>query len=280
MLALIGIGIIIVLRDYFWHPKILWFGRMAFRVSLVGILSILFHGWMESGMTWRLSVEMILCVMFLCESIYVWWVTGIMQKQQLPVILHYEMPREMISWPAHRHFRRLRDYFRQERFRMVGTFQISFFDVPLMRNVVMLDASQRIRLEIFFRMGAKGIHQVQFALSSRVKENEWIVTDNLNLPSGGPVPKEWKLRRYRFASHKTLLQRHRRYLQVLGSVCETWDGQHILDELNREQERLAMENFQQGLLEKSSDGRQYILSDEGRYRLWKSTLSLYYLGIA
>jgi hypothetical protein len=190
------------------------------------------------------------------------------------------MARGTTSWPAHRHFLRLRDYFRQEHFQSMGTFYISFLGVPLLFNVVMFDASNRVRLEIFFRMGLGGIRQVQFVLSSRIKEDEWIVTDSLNAPSGGFIPQNWKLRRYRFASPKTLLRCHRKRLQRLKVICEVWDREHILSELNREQELLAGENFQRGLLERSSDGREYILSDEGRYRLWQSTLSMHYLGVA
>jgi hypothetical protein len=273
-------SIVISLRDYFWDPKPLWLGRIFLRANVVGIFSIIIHGCGEEGMTWKEAIGVVLGAMFLCESVYLWWVTGLMRRHQLPMILRYKVTREPISWPAHRHFLGLRDYFRREHFQPIGTFQISFYGIPLMLNIVMLDASGRIRLEIFFRMGMKGIRQIQFALSSHIKENELMVTDNLNVPSMGLIPQRWKIKRYRFASPETLLRRHRRRLQKLGCVCDTWDVHRVLEELNHEQGILEEENFQKCLLEKSSDGRQYILSDEGRYRLWKSTLLLHYLGVA
>ena len=280
VVALMCIGMAISLRYWFWNPKLRWCIRLILRMGIVGILSILLHGFCEEGMTWRASVGIVLCAMVLCESMYLWWITGIIQSRQLPVMFRYGMTRGTVSWPAHRHFLRLRDYLRREHFRTVGTFHISFLGVPLLLNVVMLDASGRVRLEVFFRLGASGIRHVQFVFSSRLKEDEWIVTDNVNVPSGGIMPRSWKLKRYRFASPQTLLRRHRKRLQMLNAVCETWDSEHILSELNREQDLLAGENFQRGLLERSSDGREYILSDEGRYRLWQSTLSIHYLGIA
>jgi len=148
-------------------------------------------------------------------------------------------------------------------------------------NVVLLDAGGRIRLEVFFQLGPKGgIRQVQFALSSRTRENTWLVTDNVNLPSGGRTPPFWQLRRHRFASLRSLLRRHRRRLRQPGTVCEVWDASQFPEALNREQDRLGEENCRCGFLQKSSDGQRYILSDAGRYRLWLSILSMRYLGIA
>jgi hypothetical protein len=129
-------------------------------------------------------------------------------------------------------------------------------------------------------MGMKGIRQIQFALSSHLKEGGLMVTDNLNVPSMGFIPQRWKVKRHRFASPETLLKHHRRRLQRLGFICEAWDVQHVLEDLNQEQDLLEEENFRRGFLEKSSEGRQCVLSNEGRYRLWKSTLLLHYLGVA
>jgi hypothetical protein len=203
-----------------------------------------------------------------------------MQRHQWPMVLRYKVTQGPISWPTHRHFLKLKDYFRREHFQSVGTFQISFYGIPLMLNVVMLDTSGRIRLEILFKMGIKGIRQIQFVLSSHLKGGELMVTDNLNVPSMGFIPQRWSVKRHRFASPETLLKRHRCRLQRLDFVCDAWDVQHILEELNHEQNLLEEESFQKGLLEKAPDGRQCILSDEGRYRLWQSTLLLRYLGMA
>ncbi|MDR0444864.1 MAG: hypothetical protein LBG98_01065, partial [Puniceicoccales bacterium] len=59
MLSLACVSIVISLRDCFWNPKSLWCGRMLLRASVVGIFSIFVHGWIEEGMTWKVSFGMV-----------------------------------------------------------------------------------------------------------------------------------------------------------------------------------------------------------------------------
>jgi hypothetical protein len=279
MLFLMILGFSLMLCDCFWNLWLLWVGRMALRLSGVGLLSVLLHACLEGRMSWAVPSVLILATIFLLESIYFWGMTGRIQAQQWPTILQYEALNERISWPIHWRFRALRNYFRRERFQNAGCFRLSFLGTPLMLNVVMLDASRRIRLEFFFHMGPRGIRQVRCALSSQVEEKEWLVTDNRQLPPGGWMPAAWRLKRYGFASPQTLLRRHRRRLQRLGSICGAWEVSHLPETLNREQEFWAEENLRHGFWEKSSDGRQYTLSEEGRYRLWKSMLFRHTLGL-
>ncbi|MDR2377147.1 MAG: hypothetical protein LBD54_00065 [Puniceicoccales bacterium] len=279
MLFLMALGIALLLRECFWNPWLLWGGRVALRLSGLGLLSILFHAGSEGRMDWAVSLALVLATVFLLESIILWAMTGRIQAQQWPAVLRYEAIKEKISWPIHWRFRALRNYFRREHFQNAGCFRLSFLGTPLVLNVVLLDASRRIRLEVFFHMGPRGIRQLQCALSSRVGEKEWLVTNNGQLPLGGWVPAAWRLKRYGFASPQALLRRHRRRLQRLGVICEAWEAPHLLETLHREQEFWAEENLRRGFLEKSSDGRQYVLSDEGRYRLWKSLLCRRTLGL-
>lgn len=217
---------------------------------------------------------------FLLETVYNWIVISALSRSPIPLFPRFRRNEDGDEWPASKQFILLRDWLRGRGFKKLVSLKAEIDSDFAIRSSVYQDEDGLVRLQILFFPQRSASFQASYVLVTKTQEGERVITDNLRLPFGGYYPESWFIRRKPLCrSLDQLLRYHRRRILREGVNVLPWEDDEPMDDVNRQQSRLEMENLQAGyLLPREYQEEHGRLSFEGRYRLWKEIWLLSYLG--
>lgn len=231
---------------------------------------------------WRITFAAFL-LWFLFETVYNWLLISALSRSTIPLFPRFDRNTEGEGWPNQRRFMLLREWLRVRGFRRLQSLKARL-DNPIELHATVYQSEDRVvRLQVLFIPRRPGMVQTNYILSTRTREGEQVITDNISLPFGGYYPENWFLeRRPLVRSLERLLKLHRRRLLHGGVNVEPWSADSDpLEELNREQRELEQLNVQAGFLVNLNEQETYgRLTSNGRYRLWKEVWLLKYFGVS
>lgn len=229
---------------------------------------------------WRMVLGAFL-LWFLCETIYNWVLISALSRSNIPLFPRFDSNMGGDEWPAERRFALVREWLRVRGFRRLQSLRAKLDNPIELRSSIYQSEDNAVRLQILFIPKRPGMVQASYILSTRTREGERVITDNIWLPYGGYYPEDWFLeRRPLVQSLEKLLSIHKRRLLHGGVNVEPWDEEdEPLSELNRQQSELERLNVQAGFLVELREQETYgRLTTAGRYRLWKEIWLLKYFG--
>ena len=219
---------------------------------------------------------------FLLETIYNWLIISALSKSPIPLFPRFQINQSEDEWPATKTFIMLRDWLKSQGFKKLESVKALLDESIAINSSIYQNDDDSVRCQVLFFPARATKVLVAFILSTRTKEGELVVTDNVFLPYGGYYPESWFIRRKPLLrSLPRLLKFHMNRLQRWNVNVEPWGTEATLEELNSQQQLLEKTNLQCGFLlpmeYQEEHGR---ITMDGRYRLWKEVWLLNYFGKA
>lgn len=281
LFGLFLVSLLITYGNLQWnHPVLAIFNRW-FRWLLTSALiaSIMIDLEWSGRPFWLLFLTAFLGWFFL-ETAYNWAIISALSRSPIPLFPRFQKNSDGDEWPATKHFILLRDWLRTQGFRKLDSVKASLDESVAIRSSIYQNEDRTIRCQVMFFPARSARMSVAYIISTKTKEGELVITDNVYLPFGGYYPENWFIeRRPLCRSLSRLLKSHKRRLQRDAVNVDLWDEQDTLEELNRQQRTLEQINLQHGFLNRPEHQEEHgRITNEGRYRLWKEIWLLNYFG--
>lgn len=227
---------------------------------------------------WALSAVFLLGYS-LIETVYRWLEIKALSLSPIPLFPRFAVNPDGDAWPTHARLLKERDWLRQEGFHTVQSLRAEIAPNFYLRMSVYQDRSDKLRVQVLFLPQPGGNIVMCASLLSQTVDETRYVTDNLYLPFAGFYPENWLVDRSPWRrSLQSLLRRHRIRVAKETEQLKPWETEPLAD-LNAQQHALEQVNTELGFLwphhEREEHGK---MTSEARYRVWKESWLLNYLG--
>lgn len=231
---------------------------------------------------WRLAFGAFF-LWLLVETVFTWLTVAAFSRSDFPLFMRYLRNDEGDGRPVQRSFLLRHEWLRARGFHKELSLKAPIGGSFSLHSCIYLSDDRTIRLQIVFWPHRPARLQTSYVLSTRTREGEEVMTDNIDMPYGGYYPEHFFVeRRPRVRSLEKLLAVHRRRLLHGGVNVEPWpqqDGGDLLAAINAQQKEIEALNVRNGFAVDRSQWETYgKLTSDGRYRLWKEIWLLKYLG--
>jgi hypothetical protein len=218
---------------------------------------------------------------FLFESVFNWMRVSAISLSPLPLFPKFAVNASGEEWPTQKRLLAVREWLRANRFAAVEALRAEIGGGVWLRVSIYHSADALLRLQIAFLPQESGTLAVCYSLTSEVGDGRRYVTDNYFLPFGGFYPEIWLVERVPWQRGlPRLIARHRQRLATAGSPAVAWQTDPLAD-INQQQQLLEQVNTELGFLLPRSDREEFgKITPEGRFRIWKESFLLNYLGIS
>ncbi len=242
-------------------------------------LAYLSQRWGFSGRPFWMLAAVYFIGWAMVETAYYWWLVRMYSRSQLPPFPTYEAVEGGEVWPANRTALRLREQVERTGFRFLQAAAVEEIPQLPIRASIYESEDHQVRLQAVFLPRPAGASAIHLSLFSKTKEEFLIVTSNASMPFGGVYPGKWRvLRKPLCQSFKKILLLHRERLVREETV--PWTGDPV-EQLNEAQHGLEKENLEKGILHpRARQEEEGILTETGRYRLWREIWWINYFGKA
>lgn len=252
-----------------------WLRWLIFGFGLAKITADL--GWSDRPY-WVLTLVFLLGY-FLVETMFQWLQIRALSLSPVSLFPRFAVNTEGDSWPTQPRLLRERDWLRAEGFTNQQSLRAEIIPGVYLRMSVYQDRSNTVRIQILFLPQPGGNIVMCASLLSRTADDTRYVTDNLYLPFAGFYPENWLVDRSPWRrTLRTLLKRHQQRLAGEREPLKPWEIEPLAD-LNAQQHALEQVNTELGFLwphhEREEQGK---MTAEARYRVWKESWLLNYLG--
>lgn len=228
---------------------------------------------------WMLTLVYFI-VWALVETVYFWWLIRMYNRSGIPLFPRYEHTGNGEIWPGNPQALRLRRELDKEGFQFAEVVSLRHLPELAIYTSIYQSPDQTTRVQALFLPRVVGSPMIYLTLSSRCRgPASTVLTSNVATPFGGFFPEDWSVDRCPLIrSFRGLLARHHQHLQRVESPALAWEVDPC-EQLNQNQQEMERVNRERGLL-RSADNQEGsgILTDQGRYRVWRETWWLNYFG--
>lgn len=280
ILALMLVYLFLVYGNMRWQsPIVIVVNRWISWVMISLLIGYLMHQWDLSDKPLMVLSGTVFLLWFLIESILVWLRIRMLNFSGIPFFPRFSINNGQTPWPTQEKYIELKEFLRSNGFKEEQSIKASILGVISLYSPVYKDLTGKILLQLIFFPQKDGSVAIFYILMSSTEEGSFYITDNLALPVGGYIPKNWiKTRKPLCSSLKHLLAYHQKLIKQAQEDFIPWE-RTPLDIINHQQSVLEFYNIKEGFLNPTSlhevQGR---LTSEGHYCLWKRSLFLKYLG--
>lgn len=282
ILVLMGIFFSLAFGNIRWKFPLLTIANRWFRWIFFSLfLAYFVHEWELSKQPFFVLISTFFLGWFLVESILIWINIRALNRSSIALFPKFSIDYTEINWPNLKRFIQLKDFLRSNRFKEVQAIKTTILGSLVLRALVYKDSTGKILLQLIFLPQKNGIVRVYYVLTSLTTNGKRFITDNLDVPFGGYVPKDWlKVKKPLCDSLSSLWECHLKRLKSLNEDFTVWDDTPI-NEINHQQSVLKYYNIEKGFLNPPNLHEDYgKLTSEGCYRLWKQFLFLKYTGVS
>lgn len=218
---------------------------------------------------------------FLVESVFHWLRVSAISLSPLPLFPKFVVNTSGEEWPTQKRLLQVREWLRANQFVPVQALKAEVGGGIWLRISIYQSQDAMIRLQVAFLPQESGTLTACYSLASETTDGLRYVTDNYYLPFGGFYPESWLVERTPWRRGlSSIVNRHRRRLANSNAVGVPWQTDPLAD-INQQQQMLEQVNTELGFLLPHSDREEYgKITPEGRFRIWKESFLLNYLGIS
>jgi len=216
----------------------------------------------------------------LLETAYFWWLIRVYSRSEIPLFPRYERSGGGEIWPGNPSALRLRREMEEADFQFLEVLTLRHLPELAIHTSVYQSPDRRIRVQALFLPRPVGAPMIYLTLSSCGEGPvSLVLTSNVATPFGGFFPKDWSVERCPLTrSFRKLLRLHRHRLEEWNGAILEWDDD-LCDQMNQHQQEMERVNREKGLIEQGPDqAGGGVLTDQGRYRVWRETWWLNYVG--
>jgi hypothetical protein len=280
--SLLGLSAIILLfvNQGRGSPILSMVNRWLFWVLFAVGGAYLMRDWeLSSRPFWSLA-GLFFCAWALLETVYNWVVVSALSRSELRLFPVYRENDAGGEWPNLRRYMKVRQWVRDQGFKLRQSLRAEIQNLLELRSTVYENEERTVRIQALFVPRARSL-AVIYLISSRLHGGRFVQTDNLFLPFGGFYPSHWKVNRHpRIRGLQRLLRKHFASLQEEKGELVPFESEPIED-LNEQQILLEKTNVDRGFLNpRYARSEQGILTQFGRYRLWKEIWLMNYFGVS
>lgn len=282
ILILMGVFLCFVYGNTRWKSSFLAIANRWFKWVLCSLLVAYFvRQWDISRQPFFVLIITCFLGWFLVESILIWINIRALNRSSIAFFPRFSVDNAETKWPNLKRFIQLKEFLRANGFREEQSIKTTVLGSLVLHSLVYKDVTEKILLQLLFFPQKSGSSSVYYVLTSLTSDGERFITDNLDVPFGGYMPKGWfKIKRPLCNSLGSLLKCHFNRLNNSGKDLVVWEGAP-LNEINHQQSVLEYYNIKKGFLNPPNFHEDYgKLTSEGCYRLWKQFLLLKYIGIS
>ena len=245
-----------------------------------GLAKILIDLGLSQRPYWVLAVTGLLFY-FLIETVYRWLEIKALSLSPIPLFPRFRVNPNGEEWPTLPRLIKARDWLRKQGFHAVQSLKAELAPGFVLRMSVFQDSSDKLRVQVLFLPQPGGNVVMCASLVSVTAGGHRHVTDNLFLPFAGFYPENWLVDRSPWRrSLPSLVKRHRERVAGESEPLVPWEIEPLAD-LNAQQHAMEQVNTELGFLyphhEREEHGKMTV---EARYRVWKESWMLNYLGLS
>jgi len=229
---------------------------------------------------WLLSF-LILLVMLLLESIYLWFNIRLLSYSTMPLFPRFFNDHQSLLWHQVLIPTNIQEWLKKHSFKHEQNLKSESLAGVLIRSAVYHESTHKIRLQILLIPSLLGKLKTFYIFSSYFESDTLVITDNIQLPFGGFCPPTWHVSRCPLIfSIDHLFKSHNKKIQKMDQSYIPWENPP-LEDINRQQHFLESESINAGFLFPIHLQEEYgRISWEGRYFLWKDIFLLKYFGLS
>ncbi|MDR1413603.1 MAG: hypothetical protein LBI56_01535 [Puniceicoccales bacterium] len=264
------------LRGYICSPRALFGTGWAIRISSALFLAFSINILSEVQRPLWVLLAILLLLLFLCESIRIWALTGIFTRIDIPIFPKFRQCTENFIWPIGKFFDDIRELIISRGFKEKALLKLGGGDIFVIYSPIFYSDDHRSRLQVIFDSFQRERIVLNCVLTSYAKNGEAIVTNNLRTVFASFYPKSWNIKRFPMASLEELFDRHAR--RIRDKKILKIDDNSSWEAINSEHHQIELENCRAGLCEKLDGNDHITLTFFGRYQLWRDMLIYAFLG--
>lgn len=218
-----------------------------------------------------------LVLWFVLETFFNWYTIRVINCMGGPIFPKFKEVEKAHPWPNTPAFLRFKRFLSSAGFTQIASLEAPVVPKIKLPSWVFENEDKSVRLQIVIFPKGRGL-DANFAFYSRDTDGKRWVSNNVSTAFGGFYPEHWKVKRRPLLKNpEKLYRKHMRWVKQVS--LRPFEGD-ALEELEEERQMIEAHNVNMGFVYPRAQRLKYgSLTPLGRYRLWKETWLLKYLGI-
>ena len=250
-----------------------WYKWVTFSLIFAFILEEM--AWSSRPLWVHLSAG--LALWFILETAIYRFSIQMFNLSSIKLFPKYENDTSQNLWPINAQALKIKEWMNIHGFKPRVYLKAKLINDIQIRQAIYLNKDESIQLNVLFIPQKKENIQIYFTFLSKTNLEEYLLTDNQNMPFGGYYPKSWEVCRnplrtsmdYLFKSHTIKMRQKKHNWRKIK-------GEDILYDVNQRQKEL--ENINRSLGFMNEPDEREIISNNGCFRVWLEMWLLAYFG--